>query len=253
MTHPIAIILAAGLGSRLAPMTEDLPKGLVTCGDKSLIEHSIDRLRGAGISDIRVVTGHLAARLEDALAGGAGLRLIHNPDYADTGSLQSLLVGLSDVPEGAGPILILESDIVYEARAIPILMSRDATQVLVSGPTGAGDEVYVWTDTVAPLRDQLRLLSKKVDARPDPSFGELTGINALAGGDLARFVAIFRATQAANPGAHYEDGMVDAARTLPVRCLLVPDLLWGEIDDAAMLARVRRTIWPEIIRRDRAT
>lgn len=253
MKKAVAIILAAGLGSRLAPMTKDLPKGLVRCGEQSLIAHSIDRLRAAGVMDIRVVIGHSADRFKDALAGQDGITLIYNPDYASMGSLQSLLVGLADLPAGEGPVLVLESDIVYEARAIPLLLARHETHILVSGPTGAGDEVFVWIDDDAPQNDQLRLLSKQADAQPDPFFGELTGLNSIAREDLAHFIDICRDVQAENVGAHYEDGMVAAARSLPLRCVLVPDLVWGEIDDVHMLARVRDQVWPEIIRRDRAT
>jgi len=55
-----AIILAAGMGVRLLPDTEDIPKGMVKLFDKSLIEMQIDIFKKCGIDDISIVTGHLA-------------------------------------------------------------------------------------------------------------------------------------------------------------------------------------------------
>ena len=54
-----AIILAAGMGMRLLPDTEDIPKGMVKLFDKSLIEMQIDIFKKCGIDDISIVTGHL--------------------------------------------------------------------------------------------------------------------------------------------------------------------------------------------------
>ena len=52
-----AIILAAGVGSRLRPLTNDRPKCLVTVGEKALVDHQIDALRSEGVDDIVLVVG----------------------------------------------------------------------------------------------------------------------------------------------------------------------------------------------------
>ena len=54
------IILAAGIGKRLLPETENVPKGMVKLFDKSLIEMQLDIFKKCGIDDISIVTGHLA-------------------------------------------------------------------------------------------------------------------------------------------------------------------------------------------------
>jgi 2-aminoethylphosphonate-pyruvate transaminase len=251
MSEPIAIILAAGLGSRLAPLTDAVPKGLLPLDGRPLIGHSIDRLRAAGVPRIRVVTGYLHARMAAALAGYAEVEIAFNPDFAATGSLQSLRVGLRDLPSGADRILILESDLIYEARAIPELLTGPA-KILTSPPTGAGDEVYVWAADGPLGPRQLQALSKDPRHLPDPPLGELTGLNVLRRADLAAARHAFDAVQSADAGAHYEDGLVAAARAVPLTCALLPGLIWAEIDDAAMLARAEARVWPAISRRDRA-
>ncbi|OAD22430.1 nucleotidyl transferase/aminotransferase, partial [Candidatus Thiomargarita nelsonii] len=62
MANPVttAVILAAGLGSRLKALGTDKPKGFLKLGEKSIIEESIEHLHNSGICNIIIVTGHQA-------------------------------------------------------------------------------------------------------------------------------------------------------------------------------------------------
>lgn len=60
---PRAMILAAGLGTRLKPFTDSHPKALFRYGDKTLLEHALDHLRSAGITDIIINVHHFAAQI----------------------------------------------------------------------------------------------------------------------------------------------------------------------------------------------
>ena len=66
-----AMILAAGLGKRMRPLTADLPKPLLSVGDKTLIEHQIERLVAAGITDIVINHFYLGGMIETLLGKGA--------------------------------------------------------------------------------------------------------------------------------------------------------------------------------------
>jgi len=57
------VVLAAGKGLRLRPLTDKSPKALIEVGGKSLLEHSIEKLVSAGIVDICIVVGYLAERI----------------------------------------------------------------------------------------------------------------------------------------------------------------------------------------------
>ncbi len=65
-----AMILAAGLGKRMQPLTENLPKPLLKVGDKTLIEHQIERLVQAGVSNIVINHFYLGSMIESALGNG---------------------------------------------------------------------------------------------------------------------------------------------------------------------------------------
>jgi MurNAc alpha-1-phosphate uridylyltransferase len=68
-----AIVLAAGRGERLRPLTDQVPKPLLKAGRLTLIEWQIERLVGAGINDIIVNVSHLGEKIEQALGDGRQL------------------------------------------------------------------------------------------------------------------------------------------------------------------------------------
>lgn len=75
-----AVIMAAGTSSRFAPLSYEMPKGLITVKGEVLIERQIRQLREAGINDIYVVTGYKEKEFE-YLADKFGVKLVHNPYY----------------------------------------------------------------------------------------------------------------------------------------------------------------------------
>lgn len=82
MTKIKAMILAAGRGERMRPLTDTLPKPLVKVGDKSLIVHHIERLVAAGISDIVINHAHLGDQIEAALGNGSAFsaNIVYSPE-----------------------------------------------------------------------------------------------------------------------------------------------------------------------------
>lgn len=84
------IILAAGKGSRIADMTEGLPKGFLKIGDVRIIDHQIQSLRSLGISEIVIVTGYKSICFEEAYGKCADITLVYNPFYAHCNVLGSV-------------------------------------------------------------------------------------------------------------------------------------------------------------------
>ena len=80
-----AIIVAAGMGKRLAPYTDDRPKCLVDINGKTLLERQLQSYRAAGVTDIAVVRGYRAEQIDFP-----GLRYFENPDFRTNNILASL-------------------------------------------------------------------------------------------------------------------------------------------------------------------
>lgn len=241
-----ALILAAGQGIRLGKRGRVLPKALVEIGGETLISRSVEHLRSAGVRKVVIVTGHLASLIED-IAGQEPdfIRCVHNPKFASNGSLESLHVGLNNV---TGPFLLLESDIIYEHRALEALCSCPAPNaLLVSGMTGAGDEVFVDSFPVNGTNLLLGLTKMRNQLQNAP-LGELVGI--FKGDDAMRHNLLVHIEEihAVNDKADYETGLVRASRDLPVPCVFLQDLVWAEIDDEDMLHRVRQDVYPKLLK-----
>ena len=84
-----AIILAAGLGTRLRPMTDNTPKALIKVNNKPLVEYQIEYLKEKGIDEIIVVVGYLCEQF-DYLKEKYGVKLVFNEKYAEYNNFYSL-------------------------------------------------------------------------------------------------------------------------------------------------------------------
>ena len=127
-----AIILAAGMASRLRPLTENTPKCLLKVGEKCLLQRSIDALASNGIRDFVIVTGYLHEMIETFVAEQYGdkinVKFIHNDVFDSTNNIYSLWLAR---PEAEGQeILLLDSDLLYDPRIITKVMESDADNVL---------------------------------------------------------------------------------------------------------------------------
>lgn len=127
-----AIILAAGMASRLRPLTENTPKCLLKVGEKCLLQRSIDALASNGIHDFVIVTGYLHEMIETFVAEQYGdkinVKFIHNDVFDSTNNIYSLWLAR---PEAEGQeILLLDSDLLYDPRIITKVMESDADNVL---------------------------------------------------------------------------------------------------------------------------
>lgn len=94
-----AVILAGGLGTRLRPFTEVLPKPLLPLGDKSILEHQLVSLKKAGVTDVYIATNYLSHLIEAFLGDGSrlGLKVHISKESSPLGT--------------AGPIKLLENNL----------------------------------------------------------------------------------------------------------------------------------------------
>lgn len=114
-----AIILAAGMGTRLRPLTNDTPKGLVKVKGISMIEREIENLREIGIDEIIVVTGYLKDKF-NYLKDKYGVKLIHNDKYDVYNNLYTMYL----VREYLEDAYVLESDIYMNRNVLDININK---------------------------------------------------------------------------------------------------------------------------------
>jgi choline kinase len=107
-----ALILAAGQGTRLRPLTDDRPKCMVDLGGVSLLGRQLAALSQAGVTDVSVVVGYRAERVDES-----GIQLITNDRYASTNMVTSLFCAEAILRSG-DDVLISYGDIVFEPRVV---------------------------------------------------------------------------------------------------------------------------------------
>ena len=113
-----AMVLAAGLGTRMRPLTDDRPKALVEVGGRALIDHVLDRLAAAGVAEAVVNVHWFADRLEGHLAGRTAPRIVISDERAELletgGGLKKAAALL-----GPDPVFVANIDSVWTDNSAP--------------------------------------------------------------------------------------------------------------------------------------
>lgn len=132
-----AMILAAGRGERMQPLTDHTPKPLLAVAGKPLIVHHLEALRTAGITELVINTGHLGEQLPAALGDGRqwGVQIVYSPEPPEAletggGIFQALpLLGLE-------PFLVVNGDVWtdYPFQRLPSAPTGLAHLILVNNP-----------------------------------------------------------------------------------------------------------------------
>lgn len=128
-----ALILAAGLGTRLAPITNDRPKSLVPVNGKPILLKQIENLKLNGIVDITIVSGYKADALESAVhAKYPEIKIVESVDYATTNNMYSAYLGIKAMfPDGnINSFYMMNADVFYDASVITAL-EKDGRHNLV--------------------------------------------------------------------------------------------------------------------------
>lgn len=235
-----AVILAAGLGSRLGTLKNDKPKAFLRVGNETLINRSIRLLIKQGINKIIIGTGYGSTHFDALTKTFPQVSTHRNDKFESTGSMYTLYLLRNLIND---PFLLLEGDLLYGAEALHHLMGDEHEDIiLASTPTHSGDEVFIQCNE----HQELVNMSKN-KAELDLVSGELVGISKLTNKSLEQ-MATYAADCYRNDEMHihYEDALVGIAGSRSLSVKVVPDLAWCEIDDAAHLDRAISVVYPKI-------
>jgi len=116
------IILGAGQGKRLLPLTAEVPKALLDIGGRSLVARQIDAFAACGITEFAVVTGYAAGRMEEALAEIArdkriSIKTIYNPFFSVADNLASCWMARQEM---TGEFIQVNGDNLFKADLVKV-------------------------------------------------------------------------------------------------------------------------------------
>ena len=234
-----AIILAAGQGSRLLPLTADKPKCLLDLSGRSMLEWQLRGLHEAGVREAVVVTGFRAEQVERAIAdhapAGMKVRTFFNPFYKLADNLASCWMVRHEM---AGPFLILNGDTLFEpeiARRLLAALPAPITVTIDRKKAYDADDMKVHTEA-----DRLLAIGKKLG--PEETNGESIGFLRFDAAGAAAFVGEIERTMRTpeGPGLWYLSAIHRLANAdADVRVCSIEGLAWGELDFPADLERTR--------------
>ena len=126
-----ALILAAGFGSRLMPITENLPKSLVKVNGKPILFKQIENLMSNGISDITVVSGYKGEVLKEEVGKAFPfVKIIYSKDYETTNNMYSAYLGIRAM--GGGEFLMMNADVFFDGSVIKALLDFNYPDAVVT-------------------------------------------------------------------------------------------------------------------------
>ena len=220
-----AVILAAGLGTRFGKYTELVPKGFVEFKGKPMVVRSIETLIACGIQKIIIGTGYHREYYERLAERYPQVQTCFSPRYAETNSMYTLyqvreLVGEND-------FLLLESDLVFEEKAIRSLLDDQREDVLLITPvTKFQDQYYVEADARGVLT------ACSVHPEELNYQGEFVGIHKLSARFYQQMCRDYALKVEEQPKLGYEYELLHMSQHLsPLYVLKVDRLQWYEIDD----------------------
>jgi choline kinase len=254
-----AVVVAAGMGRRLAPYTDEMPKCLVPVRGRPMLARAIDHFRAHGVDEIVVVRGYKAEVLE-ARKGelGPGVRFVENRAYRDNNILQSLFHA-ADALDGA--FLFTYADIVFTRDVVARLMAAEGDVCLVVDRRfrdvydGRSEHPLPEAEVTQVGADGFVARVGKRALPPEEAVGEFIGLAKLSAAGAARFVEAWRALSRRYAGREEEPFQRNSWRNAYLTDLLqhlidggermTPvyiDGEWREIDTVQDLERAEASI-----------
>lgn len=138
-----ALLLAAGTGSRLFPLTQNSPKCLTLVNEKSILERLVIGLKKQGFKRLVIVTGYLENCIREFLgtkSGNMTIEYIYSPLYKTTNNIYSLWMARNIINE---PFMLIESDLVFDSSQLDNMIFPDRIAVASMQPWMNGTTVTI--------------------------------------------------------------------------------------------------------------
>jgi choline kinase len=198
------VFIAAGMGRRLAPYTDEMPKCLVPVRGKPMLVWALDALRAHGVDDIVIIRGYKAEVLEARKAElGPGVRFVENPAFRENNILQSLFHAREHLE---GDLYLTYSDILFAPDVVgalaasphdfSLIVDREYAKIYEGRSEHPLPEAEVCT---ADAQGRIGVVGKRSCA-PEVAHGEFIGLARLTAAATRKLVATYDALAAEHEG-----------------------------------------------------
>jgi len=179
-----AVILAAGLGTRLRPLTEKTPKCLLKINHQTILEHQMENLTECGINEVTIVIGHKADKVKEFCEkNGWNVNFIYNKDYLSSNNLFSLWLARDTFDGG---FITLNSDVVFDAEILRNMLRFEADICIA-----VDKKVCIEEDMKVKMKDgEVTEINKSM--RPEEAYGEFIGIAKFSDKGAKQLVSVLK-------------------------------------------------------------
>ena len=237
-----ALILAAGFGKRLQPITNSIPKSMVEVNGTPLLVNALNNLTNLGIRDVGIVVGHMSEYIKQHIGiewNGAKISYFDNPRFLETNNVVSLYNAIEFCDDD---MLMLECDIYYHQEMIEQLMHGKGECSILVSPFNP----HTMDGTVIRVEEE-RAIELILGKWQGPDF-DYTNTRKTV--NMYRFTKEFTRkymplvkwyVENIGEQSYYEKvlGSLMYLRECDMRIVEVSEDMWCEIDDANDLARAR--------------
>ena len=235
------MVLAAGPGKRLQPLTDDLPKTLLEIDDgRSILDLAIANLRHVGLDEVVVVTGFAAGRVSERRPGlerryGVRLELVENPRAEIWNNAYSLWYAREAFREG---VLLVNGDTVHPPSVEERLLESRGHDLVIA----IDDDLDRLADEAMKVKlseqGTLERITKQMEM--SAAQGEYIGLTLIEARAARSLAEALEATWRRDPQLYYEDGFQEFVdRGGDVGTAPIGAVDWVEVDDHADLGRAR--------------
>lgn len=223
----IAIILSAGTGTRLMPLTKEIPKPLLNIGGTTLLERTISDCILNGIEQFIIVVGHKKERVIEEIdyirnKYDVSIRDVENPEYASTNTSVSVNLATNLLFDD---ILIINGDNVLDRNIIKNIVETEGTSLVIDNVKDLNQESF----KIAIDDNKIKGIGKELPV--DSSSGEFIGVSKVSNKDLNEFNNILEDLINENSQNYYDLAYKELNNVTKINFSYTNGLKWTEIDD----------------------
>lgn len=237
------LILGAGQGKRLLPLTEEIPKALLDIGGRRLIERQIDAFAAVGVTEIIVLTGYRADRMDEVLDSVAAdnpklsISTIYNPFYAVADNLASCWMARQHMDSD---FIQVNGDNLFQAGMVEALLA--APEAPVTAAIGHKDEYD--NDDMKVMLDGTRLTEIGKTLPLEAVNAEAVGIYRFCGEGPALYAEVLQNAMLEPSGLRqwFPSAIGMLAKTADVQVCSIDEHEWCEVDFPVDLQHARALV-----------
>lgn len=238
----IGVILSAGMGTRLMPLTKDIPKPLLAINKKTLLERMIENCINANIREFILIVGHnkqkvyeTAPKLEKKL--DISIKIIDNEEYNVTNTSVSTFLASSYIEkESPDDFILINGDNVVDCKIITDIASTNNTSLVIDNFKKLNDESFKVMLQDLKINENGSVANGIIseigkDINIPSSFGEFIGVSKVMKKDISRFNKLLNEIIQQDKQNYYDFVYKPLSEEILIDYVLTNGLKWTEIDD----------------------